>query len=287
MRYTDELHAALETALARYGTRAELARRTGIHEAIIGRYLARRHDTISETNAERLLAFLRTEGMMLGADSGPPAVVNTPELRSFIQDAIIERHRQYPELARACHMQPDTLRRLLKGDLAQWFPANLAKLLAELDLDPEAAPIPPAQRQLLHPAFADGGMPTRPCWVFTLTQAASIGDIHSPVEPETGWDCDVIPVAEARDCIAFRVQGDSMSPRILDGDVVICDRRASPVNRKPVVAKVQGRVVCKQYRRIGDLVFLESLNPNGQDYENLDPAELEWCLPVIKLERAI
>lgn len=290
MRYTEDIHEALQKAVRKYGTRAAVARRIGIHEAIIGRYLNRRHDFMSETNSERVMAFLTSEGYkpnMQGPTMQQPAIPNTPSLRSFIQDAMIERSRKYPELARACTMQPDTLRRLLKGELQQWFPGNLAKLLNELALSVDEAPLAPGEKSLLHPGFSDGGLPTRPCWVLTMAQAATVHDIHEAFEPDSAWNAEVVPVAEARDCIGFKVQGHSMAPRIVEGDIVICDRNASPVNRKPAVAKVNGRVVCKIYRRISDAIYLESINPDGQDYDDLHPGELEWVLPVIKLERTI
>jgi hypothetical protein len=284
MRLTEELRAALAEAVRRLGSQAEVARQSGLHEVYIGRYLAGRNQTLSDDNGEKLLRFLQAQHLSVPATDPTQTIPNTPELRCYIQDAMIERGAQYPTLARAANMKPDSLRRLLRGELNSWFPGNLAKLLAELKLAYTDAPLPPAERALLHPTHQDGGVPTRPCWVLTMAQAATLDNLRVSLEPDSGWECAVIPITDARDCVAFRIEGKSMEPRYFAGDIVICDKHAELVNGKPVVAKFRGQVVCKLYHRVGKTVLLSSVHPEGETYE-LDAGEVDWMVRVIRFQR--
>jgi transcriptional regulator with XRE-family HTH domain len=66
-------------------------------------------------------------------------------------------------------------------------------------------------------------------------------------------------------CFAVRIEGDSMSPKYEHGDVVIADSSTHPDSGMPVVAKlVNGRLLVKRIRYVGDLVFLESINQNSK-----------------------
>jgi len=284
MRLTEEVRSALAEAVRRLGSQAEVARQSGLHEVYIGRYLSGRNQTISDNSAERLLRFLNAHHLSVPVHDPTQTVANTPELRSFIQDAMIESGLQYPTLARLANMKPDTLRRLLKGELATWFPGNLAKLLTELKLGYNSAPMMPTERALLHPAHQDGGIPTRPCWVFSMAQAATFNDVRTPIDPETGWECEVIPITDSRDCVAFVIDGNSMEPKFYARDIVICDKYAEMVNNKPVVAKFDGRVVCKMYHRIGKMVLLTSVHPEGESFE-LEANAIEWIVRVIRFQR--
>ncbi len=284
MELTEEIRDALKTAVQKLGSQAEVSRHSGLHEVYVGRYLSGKNRTISDSSAAKLIHMLQSLNINIPIREPRNVIPNSPELRCFVQNAMIDAGIQYPALARASNMKPDTLRRLLKGELSTWFPGNLAALLTQLGQGFDTAPLTDSERELLHPAHADGGIPTRPCWVFTMAQAAEFKDIYVPVEPESTWGCEVIPITDGRDCIAFRVEGGSMEPKFYAGDIVICDKHAELVNSKPVVCKIEDEVVCKIYSRIGKTVLLQSVHPDGRNYE-VKATDLDWCIRVIRFQR--
>lgn len=61
---------------------------------------------------------------------------------------------------------------------------------------------------------------------------------------------------------ALKIQGDSMSPEIHDGDIVICRAQSTAENGETVVALINGHDgVCKRYVPIKNGVMLSSNNP--------------------------
>ena len=85
---------------------------------------------------------------------------------------------------------------------------------------------------------------------------------------------------------ALRVDGDSMAPRIRDGDLVISRRSAAPQPGRTAIVKVRGRVgvTVKLWRPEGETVHLIALN------EAYDPAlvlrdQIVWACRVLWLVR--
>jgi DNA polymerase V len=65
-----------------------------------------------------------------------------------------------------------------------------------------------------------------------------------------------------------RVQGNSMiQAGIHSGDVLIVDRSLEPIDRKIVVAAVNGELTVKRLRRKKDRTFLAAENPEYRDLE--------------------
>ena len=75
----------------------------------------------------------------------------------------------------------------------------------------------------------------------------------------------------------IRVKGDSMAPRIEDGDLILVDYAKEPRPGNIVVAAVNGGVVVKKYLRREGRVLLKSLNPQYADIEvkETDPFEIK------------
>jgi len=65
----------------------------------------------------------------------------------------------------------------------------------------------------------------------------------------------------------IRVKGDSMAPRIQDGDLILVDYIKEPRPGNMVVATVNGGVVVKKYMRREGRVVLKSMNPQYADIE--------------------
>lgn len=77
-------------------------------------------------------------------------------------------------------------------------------------------------------------------------------------------DREEIPEALAGlgDYYALRIKGDSMEPRILDGDVVIVRKQEDADDGQIVIALVNGNdAVCKRLRKYKDGIALVSNNP--------------------------
>jgi DNA polymerase V len=61
---------------------------------------------------------------------------------------------------------------------------------------------------------------------------------------------------------------------IHSGDVLIVDKSLTPVDRKIVVAMIDGNFTVKRFRMRGDRVFLEAENPEFNPIEVTDGQEL-------------
>lgn len=136
------------------------------------------------------------------------------------------------------------------GLLAAYFNVPFADLLDDyVPASAVSAPVPVA-------------IPTRTVPVISKAQAGTEGF----------WE-DAYPVGEGMDRVscpddiidpaafAFRVEGDSMAPRYLPGEVVIVDTTKPVMNNDDVVCKlVDGSVMVKRYKIIHGVIFLESYN---------------------------
>ncbi len=65
----------------------------------------------------------------------------------------------------------------------------------------------------------------------------------------------------------IRVTGDSMEPRIEDGDLVLVDYSKEPRPGNIVIALINGAAVVKKYLRQKGRVILRSMNPRYADIE--------------------
>lgn len=86
-----------------------------------------------------------------------------------------------------------------------------------------------------------------------------------PIEAiEEFIDYEEIPeeMAKNGEYFGLRIQGDSMYPRILDGDVVIVRKQSYADNRDIVIVLINGDDgTCKQYYRFDDHIELKPFNP--------------------------
>jgi phage repressor protein C with HTH and peptisase S24 domain/transcriptional regulator with XRE-family HTH domain len=85
---------------------------------------------------------------------------------------------------------------------------------------------------------------------------------------------------------ALRVDGDSMSPRIRDGDLVVCRRSIPPQPGQTAVVKVRGRigVTVKLWRPEGDRVHLIPIN-EAYDPSRLLRTDILWACRVLWVVR--
>ncbi len=86
----------------------------------------------------------------------------------------------------------------------------------------------------------------------------------SPAEDylETPLDLTEFLIENRAATFLMRVDGDSMKDAgILNGDLLVVDRAATPVNGSVVVVAVNGQYTVKRLRRGPDCVWLEPANP--------------------------
>lgn len=86
--------------------------------------------------------------------------------------------------------------------------------------------------------------------------------------------------------VAWRIDGDSMSPRYRDGDLVITSPDAPAVEHQPCVARQRGQigVNCKLFRREGDGVLLIPINEQ-HPVQRVPAGELQWAWRVVSSVR--
>ena len=89
------------------------------------------------------------------------------------------------------------------------------------------------------------------------------------------------------DAFALRVDGDSMAPEILQGDVVVLSPSAAAVDGRAAVVQLAGQigVTCKLYRASGDSVHLVPVNAR-YEIAAVPAGQVEWALRVLARVRA-
>lgn len=317
------IQECLRQAVEENGSVLQLARRMGVMHTTVRNWLSGDTRRINETSWERLVHFLKPylsgeeyeaflapvrrldRGAGTTVTTAPPAVPNTirntPELRECIKDAMLRRGvRDAGELRRLIgYDSTHSLERLLNGKL-NWFPDILSAVFDVLEIPHDDAPISPGERMLLAPAgiFNDGGMLIRPIPVVDWANAADYidslvvggGTVLRRWDPES-TEVVPAPIGVRRGAVSLRIHGQSMEPKLLDGDKIICE----PVegfdeipNNKVVVAKFSDTyekcsncLVCKRLRRIAGTVCLVSDNPAGRTFDDVHPSDVTWVGVVV------
>lgn len=195
-----------------------------------------------------------------------------------IRAVMAKRDLNQAEVAKEVGLTATAINRILHGAHKWLKPDNEVKVFAWLRRNgqkiDEALPISPNYR---------------PVKIYGLAQACTLANppcdimptVHDSDLPEILWPANGHHVA------AFKVEGDSMAPKLLDGYTVICDCDAEILNGQIVVAKFDGVAVIKRYRRVGDTILLTSDNPAaGKDYE-IHASQMDWMIKVIGFQGAI
>jgi SOS-response transcriptional repressor LexA len=84
------------------------------------------------------------------------------------------------------------------------------------------------------------------------------------------------------DCFALQIDGDSMAPRIGDGDIVILSPSVGAVQGQPAVVQIAGAigVTCKLFRQDSDNIHLVPINEKYQP-KIIKSDDLLWALAVL------
>jgi DNA-binding Xre family transcriptional regulator len=295
MRIDETILQALKRAVAEAGDAKELAARCQVSASNISRYLSGKVKSITDDCWEKLLPVLD-----LPPRRAAGTITNTPELRNFLRQEMEKCGIDTPE--QLCkeigYGSPSSLIRLFDGEL-NWFPDILSAVFDRLECNAELAPLTIQERSMLSPRgiFRDGAMLVRPVPIVEWANAAS--DLES-LESENiimgKWDPEntptvPVPADSRRDTRAFRVNGISMEPRILDDDIVLVEPVENPdavPDNKVVVIRfneqsdIPEKVVCKRFRRQpGHQFLLTSDNPEGRIIP-FSSADVMWMGIVVK-----
>jgi repressor LexA len=88
-----------------------------------------------------------------------------------------------------------------------------------------------------------------------------------PVYGENVEEYVPLPATQIRGAYAVRVRGDSMvGDNIIDGDCVIVTQDSEPNSGEMVIALINGEATVKRLRREGELIRLESSNPDQEKF---------------------
>ncbi len=142
-----------------------------------------------------------------------------------------------------------------KGRISRWMNGgnipsgeNLAKLANALGVSSDylLSGVSPTERFLKGDNMADIELP------FSLeTLVPVLGRVAAGVPIEAQEDIvGKIPVFEKQEgFFALKIKGDSMSPRIMDGDIVLVRPQCSADDGDVVIAEIDGEATCKVLKR--------------------------------------
>jgi len=172
----------------------------------------------------------------------------------------------------------NTIRRWFKGTLPQ-----VAQQRAILDLvrSDEPATPRPRSRIIAVPETAPRSVP-----LAGLAQAKSLDSDDALDQFLAEFDESTTWIDARPNYFSLRVEGHSMSPELPPGSLLLVAGGEMPERGDRVVARLADEedVVVKVYSRRNNVVYLDSLNESGVNYEidlSTDAERIIWMFPVI------
>lgn len=184
-----------------------------------------------------------------------------------LAEAMRQRDITASDLSRLSGVSASALSEYLKGRYRPKFDRVL-KLAAALGVAPSyllggSAPTPEAVGYAPPPAKK---IPTRvPSAVLKIPVLGRVAaGLPFLAESEIiDWEEVSIHLATHGDHFGLRIRGDSMAPRILDGDVVIVRQQEDADSGDVVVVLINGEdATCKRLKKTSAGIVLSSINPN-------------------------
>jgi len=116
-----------------------------------------------------------------------------------------------------------------------------------------------------------------------LISAVPAGKVATMFHPD--YVDDYVTVDDVKDpgAFALKVKGNSMSPRIEDGDLILVDYAKEPLPGDIVVALINGAAVVKKYLRPEGQLILRSANPKYTDIEVKETDQFQIAGVVLKI----
>ncbi|MBN1942489.1 MAG: helix-turn-helix domain-containing protein [Phycisphaerae bacterium] len=254
--------------------------------------------------AEPLSAFLDVLAKTLAFPQKSPAkspTQKTAKQSAFPKTAPSEKTK--PSLAplvspaAASHDQPDDAQRSwipILGRSAAGVPrfwaegedaaglTSLGELIARCtEHPPAAADVEPGRAVVSRKKFSASPAAALPVQIVTLRTPlpwGAGGEEYAVAQ----FLCSAEIKANHPDAFAVRIDGDSMSPEICHGDLVVLSASAPAVAGQPAVVQIDGAVgvTCKVYRPVGVCANLVPINENESTF-TVATDQIVWALRVL------
>jgi SOS-response transcriptional repressor LexA len=206
-----------------------------------------------------------------------------PELAAPLQEWLEERERRTATVAPAAEAPPRETLIPIVGSTA----AGLARYWREL---PESVDGPIADERLEALIASCTAAPHVEAAHFSsAADAEPVSLVQLAAPDERGilefLSASAFAVAHPG-CVAWRIDGASMSPRYADGDFVITSPHHPAESGHPCVARQRGQlgVNCKLYQQQGDTVWLIPLNPSTAT-QVVPASDIVWAWRVLATVR--
>ena len=270
---SNELRVAIKKAAEDVGNPYQLSLKAGVSNATVLKWLDGKTSKIYEKTLEQLLPLLLIHMSREEMEN----------YRQIVEYGVAECKIDLSRVDESC-VNVDTLRerlevseRLLeKLSVALGKPESCGKPTEE-PVSNDAVPI------------SDSGIVPKAVPVLSFAQAAGYEPAFEPM-------CDYIRETSDRtavfydvpeNCFALEVSGDSMAPDYPNGSIALVAAGEYPQRGDIVAAKLStGQVVIKEYHRKDNVIRLESINPEGKNFEwhcKEQPGFVMWMWPVVEI----
>lgn len=164
-------------------------------------------------------------------------------------------------------------------EIAQFFKIPVENIISASNDGPSASPVQFTVEKSKKSTATPVGVRLIP--VFGMAQALGYRPHSGDIVPDNIYALPKVAVMDdGREYAAFRVEGRSMEPTLMDGVIVLCDTHLEPTNKCIVCIKWDDTVVIKRWRRVDDRIILTSDNPHFGEEFTVQAKEIAWCLRV-------
>ena len=171
-------------------------------------------------------------------------------------ELLIENHLKSSDVSKATGIHPSTFSDWKKGKSSPKYD-KLQKIADYFEVNPEWLQGSSDERMLLNDTHRKKGVK-----IPVLGKVAAGIPIEA-IEDVLDWEEITEDMAKTGKFFALQIKGDSMSPKILEGDVVIVKQQSSADSGDIVIAIVNGfDGCCKKLIKNDVGITLQSLNPN-------------------------
>lgn len=114
--------------------------------------------------------------------------------------------------------------------------------------------------------YLKGQVNTQKVPLLDWVQINRMQEVEDPIPQGLSYETAIITTKGGTMLIALKVNTDCMQPEFVEGDVIVIDPRANPVNGNYVVVQdnESNEALFRQLRRKGSSVYLLALTPPGQ-----------------------
>ncbi len=150
------------------------------------------------------------------------------------------------------------------GKLSSYFGVSVSYLLGESDFRTEQEAIIHGWNRVIDTeTLSDNTKKYEKGQLIPVIGTVVAGLPLEAIEEIIDWEEISVKLARTGDFFGLKIKGDSMSPRILEGDVVIVRQQSDADTGDIVIAKVNGDdACCKRLIKNSEGITLQSFNPN-------------------------